>query len=329
MHIRGAIAALSIVLWLSVPSKAQTGMLDQVSPWTTGSSSAWFNGDAPSLTWQAQVNVGIAGPLEGFKLRLDGPQGATLNVRLRSSAGWSTLPVVFQTLVVKQLTGYEDVFVDVTSANQIYPVNAKFVIELQGAGTGCGMLGTYIDPNLGQPLYPEPLFLGGPGCFTDCGWRIGFETYVHTGPPPPTPYCTSGTSVNGCVASITASANPRVNYSSPCNINVSGADGQRSALLFYGLQSFIQPWCQLSPGSSMLCVKAPTYRFAGQNTGGALGQCNGSINASWNGFQLSNPGALGAPWTAGEKAYVQGWFRDPASCKTTTLSNAVEMTYEP
>ena len=44
---------------------------------------------------------------------------------------------------------------------------------------------------------------------------------------------------------------------------------------------------------------------------------------------IANPSALGNPWTAGDKVYVQGWFRDPPACKTTSLSNAVELTYLP
>ena len=38
------------------------------------------------------------------------------------------------------------------------------------------MIGSYIDPNSGPPLYPEPLFLNGGG-FPE-GWRLGFDTYV-------------------------------------------------------------------------------------------------------------------------------------------------------
>jgi hypothetical protein len=76
-------------------------------------------------------------------------------------------------------------------------------------------------------------------------------------------------------------------------------------------------------------VKPPTQRTLAQNSGGFTGQCNGTLTLDWNAFQLGNPGSLGAPWLAGDRAQVQGWFRDPASCKTTFLSAALELTYQP
>lgn len=145
----------------------------------------------------------------------------------------------------------------------------------------------------------------------------------------PLVYCTAGVSAAGCQPSITASANPTVNHSTPCQITVSGLDAQRSAVLFYGLAALPQQWCGPGVGSSYLCVRAPTARAVQQSSGGTLGQCNGSIGLNWSAFQLANPLTLGAPWIVGEKAYVQGWFRDPLSCRTTTLSNAVELSYQP
>ena len=63
------------------------------------------------------------------------------------------------------------------------------------------------------------------------------------------------------------------------------------------------------------------------DSGGSTGACNGQLTLDWNAFQTTFPGSLGNPWTAGDEAYVQGWFRDPTSCKTTSLSNAVILTY--
>jgi hypothetical protein len=151
-------------------------------------------------------------------------------------------------------------------------------------------------------------------------------------PPPsgPVPYCTAGTSTNGCNASITASANPNVSHTAPCTINVANVEGQKSGIIFYALtQGTPQPWCSLGGGSSFLCVKPPTMRTLAQGSGGAQGSCNGALALDWNAFQLANPGALGNPWVAGARAYVQGWYRDPPACKTTSLSNAVALTYLP
>lgn len=148
-------------------------------------------------------------------------------------------------------------------------------------------------------------------------------------PSVPTPYCTSGTSTNGCSASISANVNPNVAHSNGCVISVNGVEGQKSGILFYALTSMPQPWCSLGGGSSFLCVKPPTQRTIGGNSGGTLNSCNGVLSLNWDAFQLGVPGALGQPWAVGAKAFVQGWYRDPASCKTTSLSNALEMTYQP
>ena len=147
-------------------------------------------------------------------------------------------------------------------------------------------------------------------------------------PAGPNSYCTSGTSTNACNASISANANPNVVHSSPCLVTVSGVEGQKTGIIFYGLTALPQPWCT-SGGSSFLCVKPPTQRTQVQASGGTAGQCDGAYTLDWSAFHLANPGALGAPWTVGSKAFVQGWFRDPPACKTTNLSNAVELTYMP
>ncbi len=47
-------------------------------------------------------------------------------------------------------------------------------------------------------------------------------------------------------------------------------------------------------------------------------------------FVLANsPGVLGQPFSAGDTIWVQAWFRDPPSPKTTNLSNGLEFTLQP
>src|SRR5882672_9252426 len=142
------------------------------------------------------------------------------------------------------------------------------------------------------------------------------------GPQIPSTYCTAGTTSNGCNASIAADAPPSVSFANACHITVTGVEGQKTGIVFYGLQRLSQPWCSQGGGNSFLCVKAPTNRTGVQNSGGSFGACDGSLSLDWNAFQLANPSALGAPWSAGTTADVQAWFRDPPSCKTTSLSNA-------
>lgn len=156
--------------------------------------------------------------------------------------------------------------------------------------------------------------------------RVNFQ-YTQ-GPSLPVAYCTAGTTTAGCTASIGANANPSASAATPCNITISSVEGQKSGIVFYGLASLPQPWCT-SGGTSFLCVKSPTYRSSAQSSGGTVGGCDGSLALDWNAFQAASPGALGSPFSAGQKVYVQGWFRDPPACKSTSLSNALEMTYVP
>jgi hypothetical protein len=313
---------------LATLSLAQTGTLDQVSPYPGSAQTAGFNGSASSLIWQCQVRCGLAGTLEGFNLRLNGSQGSHIDTRIRRGDGWNTTAVLHSGVAVKTNSTFNEVvFIDTSAANIQLAVGETFVIELQGRDDGGGLLGTYAPPP-GIPQYPEFLYLNGPGCFVDCGWRIAFDTYMLTGPSAPVVYCTPGTTSSGCTASISASGNPNVSHTAPCQINVTGVEGQKSGIVFYGLASGTQPWCSIG-GTSLLCVKAPTGRTGTQTSGGTIGACDGTLSRDWNAYMLANPGALGQPWAAGSKAYVQAWFRDPPSCKTTSLSDAVELTYVP
>ncbi|MBM3990905.1 MAG: hypothetical protein FJ298_07840 [Planctomycetes bacterium] len=140
-------------------------------------------------------------------------------------------------------------------------------------------------------------------------------------------YCTAGTSTSGCQASIAANAAPSASGATPCVLTLANVEGQKAGLFFYGLAPLPQPWC--SNGASLLCVKAPTSRTPAQNSGGSVWQCNGSLQLDWNAFMAGHPGALGAPFSAGNRVFVQGWFRDPPSCKGTSLSNALAMTFAP
>jgi hypothetical protein len=158
----------------------QTGTLDQSSPWspTTGQS-ATFNIDANFLIWQQQVRAGMSGQLEGVRMLLTGPVGATMTARIRSGATWTTNPELFSMSVSKVTANPEIVFLNMTAGNIQLSSNDVFVIELQGNGTGLWLGGNYVAPP-GTPLYPEPLYLlqSPQG---DGGWRFGFETYMTTG----------------------------------------------------------------------------------------------------------------------------------------------------
>lgn len=144
----------------------------------------------------------------------------------------------------------------------------------------------------------------------------------------PTPYCTAGTSTNGCTPSIFANVQPNTANTAGCVITTSGVEGQKQGLSFYGVNNagFIPaPWGTGS--TSFRCVKAPTKRISAPvSSGGVAGQCDGSLEIDWDAFQNANPTSLGNPWNAGQSVFVQSWYRDSTAPKTSNLSNALELT---
>jgi hypothetical protein len=146
----------------------------------------------------------------------------------------------------------------------------------------------------------------------------------------PVVYCTAGTTTNGCNASITATAQPSVTFANPCVLNVANVEGQKQGLIFYGVNNTgFTPSVWGTGSTSFLCVKSPNQRTGTQTAGGTAGQCDGAFTLDWNAYQAANPGALGNPFSAGNKVYAQSWFRDPPAPKTTNLSDALEMTCQP
>ena len=136
-----------------------------------------------------------------------------------------------------------------------------------------------------------------------------------------TSYCTAGTTTNGCAALLSASGVPDASAATGFTVTASGVEGQKQGILFYGLSgSLAQPW---GTGSSFLCIKSPTQRSAPQNSGGTINTCNGTLALDWNAYIATNPTALGSPFVGGETVWIQAWFRDPPSPKSTSLSNAL------
>jgi hypothetical protein len=164
---------------------------------------------------------------------------------------------------------------------------------------------------------------------SDNGTFTGWELRGDLGGAPVV-YCTAGTTSSGCVPAIAASNQPSVSFANPCAITVANVEGQRSGLIFYGVDNTgFTPLSWAAGSGSFLCVKPPTQRSPGQSSGGSAGACNGQLQLDWNAFQSAFPGSLGAPWTVGELVYAQGWFRDPPAPKTTNLSDAILLTYQP
>jgi hypothetical protein len=157
-----------------------------------------------------------------------------------------------------------------------------------------------------------------------------FQSFVlDRGATSPTSYCSAGTTTNGCTPAISASADPSVSFASACTLDVSGIEGQRSGLFFYGIDNanyFPLPW---GSGTSLRCIQQPAQRTPVQGSGGTDGACDGAFTLDWNAYQQTHATSLGNPWSAGSHVFVQAWFRDPPAPLGTNLSNAVVMTYTP
>ncbi len=142
-------------------------------------------------------------------------------------------------------------------------------------------------------------------------------------------YCASGTTFNACQPSISATANPSVSHATACTISATSLEGQQNGLIFYStFGRWGALWCGTS-GYSYLCAKMPLERTSVQNSGGTAGACDGTIALPWNAWHIANPGAAGNFIVAGQILDAQCWFRDPGSCRNTSMSNAVELTMLP
>jgi subtilisin-like proprotein convertase family protein len=158
-------------------------------------------------------------------------------------------------------------------------------------------------------------------------WELTVSTYAATAPP--ISYCTAGTTTNACLATISTNANPSAAQLYPCNIAVANVEGQKLGMIFYGVDNSGYapvPWG--SGSTSFFCVKSPTQRAIAQLSGGTANACDGVLALDLDAF-LASHAALGEPFGVGDRLYVQAWFRDPPAPRTTSLSNALELTFQP
>jgi len=316
----------ALVLGSLQSASAQTGTLDQTSPYPGTAQTAWFNGDAVSLTWQAQVKTGVAGQLEGVTIRsAAGTAGQTLGLRLKVGTGWNVTPPVFSTTVVKPTTAEEDIFVDMSASNIMLNVNDLYVIEMQGMGTGFGILGTYAPPPA-LPQYPEFLYLNGPGCFVDCGWRLAFQTWMNgTGGGGPVAFCDPGAA--GVIAC--PCANPPSGADRGCNNSDATGGGSLSAtgsatigsdtLVFnssnqtaFGtsilMQGTVNNGTGLPFGQGVRCVDGALLRLYVKSPGGTGGiTVPGVGDPSVSGASAG----LGDVIPPGQHRYYMVYYRDP------------------
>lgn len=266
-------------------------------------------------TWNSDVRFDLVGP-SGRRARLSTFNGGSLDNVFAGTSFFDVMGRVAPTpnpLFDQPVDGYPF-------------VNNVAAVQAQPEGSLTSFLGD--DPNGTWRLELLDTVGGFTGTLTS--WSLSIATYPPY-VPPPMPFCAPiGPSAGGCLPTINATANPNITHSNVSVITASNLDGDRSGIVFYGANGpTLKSWCAGGAGNSKLCVDAPTQRTGAQTTGGTAGQCNGTLTLDWNAWQLAHPAALGNPWLAGTQAHVQAWFRSPADCKTTFLTQALAFTYQP
>lgn len=164
-------------LCLAAAAGAQTGTLDQVSPFAsevTGSNSAGYNFDASVLTWQATTVAGLDGTLEGVSFETTGDIGASCDVDIFLGGPWHTGSPAFSGTMVKATSTTEVIFVDTSAASIALSAGDTYTIQIRCTDGGMGGTGTYETPV--NTFYTPDLWLN--GSLFGPEWRIGFHTYI-------------------------------------------------------------------------------------------------------------------------------------------------------
>jgi polyhydroxybutyrate depolymerase len=147
--------------------------------------------------------------------------------------------------------------------------------------------------------------------------------YQHPKNAAPVAYCTAGTSASGCLATLAASGIPSLSRASGFVLTAGDVEGNKDGLFFYGTSGAQgNSW---GSGTSFQCVVPPVRRAGLLAAVGSPGACDGSFSQDFAEFWWNAPPAK-VP-SAGSKAWIQLWYRDPmnSSNQTTSLSNALEV----
>lgn len=142
------------------------------------------------------------------------------------------------------------------------------------------------------------------------------------------PYCTPGTTADGCTPQISGSGAASGTSGSGFDITVSQAPGMAQGTIFYGIRGPKTSVWNNGSGFAFVCVQAPYRRMGASNSGGTPGSCDGTFTIDWNAFVAANPGTFGDPFLPGETVWAQCWFRDPGNPGNTSFSDALRFTVE-
>jgi hypothetical protein len=306
--------------------------MDELYRVSTTDASSVFVGTIPTFSSVVGLDFGPAGTLyavtyTGAVMTLDPSTGQALtsfNLPVNFAGDVAAFDASTLYAAVESANGANLIRIDLGSQTHvdlggIAPPDGVWSLDFDGAGS-------LIAITLPGDVYEIPNYsTSGAGVYvssTNQG-ALGGMTSADGGCPSIGAYCTAGFTSNFCSATMSAAGTPSATASSGFTLSMSGGEPQKQGILFYGVDNtgFVPaPW---GLGSSWICVKQPVQRMGAADTGGTIGMCDGTLWVDWNAFVSSNPGAVGTPFSAGQQVYAQGWFRDPPSPKTTSLSNGL------
>jgi len=144
----------------------------------------------------------------------------------------------------------------------------------------------------------------------------------------PLSYCQGKVSTSGCVARLTTSdpgAQP-VSGAGDYRLLLIDAEGRKNGLFF----ASVSGKATIPFQGGTLCMNPPLARGPVLNTGGGLGQCNGSFGLVINDGDPLPPNGSGLDAGPGGVSLMQAWMRDPQNPDGfgTALSDAIELAWE-
>ncbi len=157
---KAPVTALLALLCLSTPAVAQTGVEDQISPFGSEvgtANDALINFGLTTLEWQATVQAGIPGYLEGIQFEVSGPAGDSFDIRVYLGAPWQSGTPTYTTTLTKSSGSVEIMYADFTASGISLAVGDFYTISVGGQSN------TWMIPD-----YPPLLTVSGtPGGLMD------------------------------------------------------------------------------------------------------------------------------------------------------------------